>query len=214
MSTWAFRLPSSGTRHRGRPAWLGRHLLAALLGALLACGWHALAPVPVASAVGPGAILATYRLRLKGDGFFREGVSGAIRQSGVKGTATMTIALAEGPGDPRVLDVAIVLDQRLDATPIGKSTPSPNALKGRGILVRDSLTLIGAGQPNFVNAATLRFTKNGKRVAGWWLTSFPGSDADRGFISGAGVVLRGKRLRTKGDGTDTVVPLPAALQPR
>ena len=69
------------------------------------------------------------------------------------------------------------------------------SLEGVGILVDDSLTVIGAGQANFVNAVTLRFSKKGRKVEGWWLGSFPGTDVREGFVAGFGASFKGKRPR-------------------
>ena len=45
-----------------------------------------------------------------------------------------------------------------------------------------------------MNAITLRFRKNGTRVSGWWLASFPAAELDNGFAGGVGLQVRGRLL--------------------
>ncbi len=154
-------------------------------------------PAPVAHAVGAGDAIGEYVIKLRGDGFDRNGSSGRVSEGNVRGRAVLRVSRVAGSADPRNLRVEIVLEKVLVGSLIDRATPTP-ALAGRGILVGDSLTVIGAGQSNFVNALTLRFLKRGRRVAGWWIASFPGSAATDGFVSGMGLAFRGKRLRKPG----------------
>lgn len=148
---------------------------------------------PPAAALGPADALGQYVLRLRGDGFDRDAETNRVSEGSVKGSAVLTVALADDAADPRELAVEIRLDRKLAGSLLDRATPTP-ALSGRGVLVGDSLTVIGAGQANFVNAVTLRFRKRGARLEGWWLASFPGSAADRGFVAGLGLTFRGRRV--------------------
>lgn len=150
---------------------------------------------PEAQAVGAGDVIGQYLLKLKGSGFDRHATNGDVDQSKVRGHAVMTIERAAESADPRLVRISIVLEKNLRKSVLSRATPSPAALEGVGILVDDSLTVIGAGQANFVNAVTLRFAKKGKKVEGWWMASFPGSDVDTGFVAGVGASFKGKRLR-------------------
>ena len=161
-------------------------------------------PPPPAAAVGAGDIVGEYVVRLRGDGFDRSATSGRVDEGAVRGRAVVTVTRAAQDGDPRDVLVRVTLESALTGSLLDRATPTP-ALQGRGILVGDSLTVIGAGQANFVNAVTMRFQKNGRKVEGWWLASFPGSTVDDGFVAGVGLSFRGKRLR-KGQAS----PAPAA----
>jgi hypothetical protein len=152
-------------------------------------------PAPPVEAVDAGDVIGAYALKLSGNGFDRDGNDGAIDQGKVRGNALLVISRANAAADPRLVRVAITLEKNLRRSLLDRATPSPAALEGVGILVDDSLTVIGAGQANFVNAITLRFARKGKKVTGVWLASFPGSDVDQGFVAGVGVTLKGKRLR-------------------
>lgn len=170
----------------------------------LACvaAWVLLVPEPPAEAVGPGDVIGEYVLKLRGQGFDRNATSGRISEDRVRGRALLTILRTSDVGDPRDVTVRIALDSSLKGSVLDRATPTPD-LEGRGVLVGDSLTVVGVGQSNFVNAVMLRFNKKGKKVEGWWLVSFPGADAVEGFVGGAGLAFKGKRLRAS-------KPVPAA----
>ncbi len=171
-----------------------RLLLSLAIAALVACAGFVAAPEPEAQAIGAGDVVGVFRLKLKGSGFDRNADNGRVDQRNVRGNATLVISRANAAADPRLVRVEIRLDKNLNSSVIARATPTP-ALGGIGILVEDSLTVIGAGQANFVNAVTLRFAKQGRRVEGWWLGSFPGTDVDAGFVAGFGASFKGKRLR-------------------
>jgi hypothetical protein len=152
------------------------------------------APAPPAQAIGAGDAIGEYVIKLKGNGFDRNAASGRVTEGGIRGRAVLSVTPASDAGDPRELVVRVTLESNLKGTLLDRATPTPS-LEGRGVLVGDSLTVIGAGQTNFVNALTLRFLKKGKKVDGWWLASFPGAAADEGFVAGAGLSFKGKRMR-------------------
>ncbi len=176
---------------RGR---LRRLLVAAATAALVGVVGVALLPVPDAAAVGSADAVGAWLIALRGDGFDRNATSGSYSQETVRGRAVLNVGRATGDGDPRRLRVEVVLERALAGSLIDRATPSV-ALAGEGVLVGDSLTVIGAGQANFVNALTLRFSRGGKRVDGWWLASFPGSSVDSGFVGGFGTTFKGKRVK-------------------
>ena len=150
------------------------------------------APGEEAAAVGPADVIGIYDVRLSGDAFERDADSGRVAEERVRGRALCQISAA--PGDPRLLTVEVRLAPALDGGLFDRTNPTP-ALRGTGVLVGDSLTVIGAGQANYVNALTLRFLRRGRKVSGSWIASFPGSDTRSGYVAGAGVSLRGKRRR-------------------
>lgn len=169
------------------------------LGALAAAAVVALgawlgAPEPGASAIGPGDAVGEYALRLKGDGFDRAADSGRVSQDRIRGRALLSVTRTTDAADPHDLTVLVTLASSMKGSLLDRATPTP-ALTGRGILVEDSLTVIGNGQSNFVNALTLRFAKKGKRVDGWWMASFQPAEVATGYAAGVGVVVKGKRLR-------------------
>ncbi len=170
----------------------------ALGGAAVLVAWSP-GPAPVAEAVGSADVIGIYRLKLKGGGFDREAITNRYRAGSLRGTATLEISRPAEAVDPRVLQIAILLDGNLIGSTLARATPTP-ALTGVGILVEDSLTVIGTGRSDFVNAVTLRFERGGKRLVGTWLTAFPASDADDGFAAGVGVTFKGKRLKQKSIG--------------
>jgi len=153
-----------------------------------------------ASAVTPENVIAAYRLKLKGDGWWR-GASSAYRVGRVNGGAVLVLTKSD-PDDGKI-HAAIELDAKLAGTLLDLATPNPAAFVGAGFLVGDSLTLVDAGStvdaagPTFVSALNLQFQKAGAKLTGHWLTSYPPSSSDSGAGSGIGVEITGKRLQRK-----------------
>ena len=172
-----------------------RRLVVAVVVAVagVAAVWWA-TPQPEAAAIGAGDAIGEYVVRLRGDAFERNESSGRVSEGTIRGRAVVRVTRTTADGDPHDLTVEVALESALRGGLLDRATPTPT-LRGRGVLVGDSLTAISVGQTNFVNAMTLHFVKNGKKIDGMWIASFPGSDARNGFVAGAGVSFKGKRLR-------------------
>lgn len=158
----------------------------------LAClgAWCAFRPSPRADAVAPAQVVGTYKLRLKGDGFVRS-ASDPYRIERISGTALLQIARTLA--DDTKVQVTIQLDKTLTGGIADLATPKPD-FAGEGYIVGDSLTIIDTGGPTYVNALTLTFLKDGERVAGHWLASFPATDPAKSTTSGVGIDFAGRRL--------------------
>jgi hypothetical protein len=171
-----------------------RALLLGMLGFVAAV---AAMPAPDASAVARSRVVGAYRIRLKGDGWWR-GTSSPYRVGRIAGGAMLVFTQAD-PDDGK-LYAAIQLDPRLDDTLVDLATPDPAAFMGSGFVVGDSLTMLDtgsvltAGGPSYVNALTIQFIKGGARLSGHWLTSYPATDPDSGPASAMGVTFTGRRL--------------------
>jgi len=184
-----------------------RRLLVALVVAVVGATavWWA-SPQPEAAAIGAADAIGEYVVKLKGNGFERNESSGRVSEGNLRGRAVVRIKRTSADGDPKDLTVEVALENALKGGLLDRATPTPS-LRGRGVLVGDSLTVIGVGQTNFVNALTLRFSRKGKRIDGMWISSFPGAAATDGFVAGVGVSFKGKRLRAK-----QVAPASIAVQ--
>jgi hypothetical protein len=145
-------------------------------------------------AVRQAPVVGTYKIKLKGDGWWR-GTTTAYRPDRVGGTALLLL-LRSVPDDGK-LKVVIQVDAAGSLADI--ATPTPD-FSGTGVLVGDSMTVIGSGTPTYVNGITLTFLKGGARVLGHWFASFPPSDAavDSSAAGGVGIDFTGRRL-TKRD---------------
>jgi len=109
-------------------------------------------------------------------------------------------------GDDTKIHVEIWLAPELDGGILDLATPAV-AFVGDGILVGDSMAIIDTGAATYVNALTLTFLKDGERVIGHWVASYPASDAASGAASGVGVSFNGKRLGRGGKDPETKPPL-------
>ncbi len=184
--------------------WLAATLVVAALGVSAA---FVVSP-ETADAVDTTRVLGRYRLKLKGDGFDREAASLSYRNKKLRGNATLTLVRPESAVSAREVIVRIVLDRRLDGSVLDRATPDP-AFLGKGLLIEDSLTVIGTGSANFVNAVTLRFKNKGRKLSGWWLASFPAAAVDGGFAGGVGVQIAGRlQLAQPSPAPVPVDPLP------
>ncbi|MCE9638142.1 MAG: hypothetical protein K8T90_20765 [Planctomycetes bacterium] len=176
----------------------GRMALAALLGAVVAV---AALPSPQADAVPSGGVLGTWKLKLKIDGF------GARASAQGAGAATVDSQRAVGdavlvirPRDAQVNDGIVTIEVALDAataqTVLGRATPGTPAFRGTAAILGDSLAVIDSGQPNYVNAITLRFAPGGRKLAGSWIAVFPASEPTLGeqkFAAGVSATVTGTR---------------------
>ena len=167
-----------------------------VLGGAAAAGALAvgLVPGPAARAVGSADALGTYELKLRGEGFDRDGQSGRIREGALHGDAVLSVTRADASGDPRNVHLVVQLDPALVGSVLDLATPTPQ-FESDAVLVGDWATAIAPGQPDFVNVLTVRFLKKGRRISGWWSASFPGADADKGFAAAVTATFKGRRVR-------------------
>lgn len=174
-----------------------RTYLLAALGFAAAVAFGVTVAPHEASAVPDAAVVGAYRIKLKGDGWWR-GSSSAYRVGRIAGAALLVFTKAD-PDDGK-LHAAIQLDEKLAGTVVDLATPDPAAFVGSGYVVGDSLTLIDTGSAidragaSYLNALTILFQKNGARLTGHWLTSYPASSPDAGPASAIGVDFSGRRL--------------------
>ena len=167
-----------------------KRLLLTAVAALAAVGAALSLPAPrEAAAVAPSQLVGVYKLRLKGEGWLR-GTTEPYRAERVGGSALMTVARAVG--DDTKIHVEIRLAPQLDGGILDLATPAV-AFVGDGILVGDSMAIIDTGAATYVNALTLTFLRDGERVTGHWVASYPATDAANGAASGVGVAFNGKR---------------------
>jgi hypothetical protein len=152
---------------------------------------------PDASAVDQSSLVGAYRLKLKGDGWWR-GATSPYRIGRISGGAVLVFTKSD-PDDGKI-HAAIQLDSKLADSIVDLATPNPAAFVGSGYVVGDSLTMIDTGSTidqagaSYVNALTILFLKDGAKLAGHWLTSYPASSPDQGPASAMGVEFTGKRL--------------------
>lgn len=184
---------------------LRRLLTAALLIAAGAAAAHLPGGgTPEVEALAPADVLGVYVVRLRGNGFTGNSEADVSRTERVRGRVRLTLSRLEDESNTRGLEVRIDLPPALEGTLIDKATPTP-AFRGTGVLVGDSLTAIATGRSDFVNAVTMRFTRRGRIVSGWWLTSLAdGAAVQSNFVTGVGSTFRGRRV------TIAPAPLPAA----
>jgi hypothetical protein len=159
-----------------------------------------------ASAVAPSQLVGVYKLRLKGEGWVR-GTTEPYRSERVGGSALLTVS--RNVADDTKLHVEIRLAPQLDNGVLDLATPGV-AFVGDGVLVGDSMAVIDTGGPTYVNALTLTFLRDGDRVIGHWVASYPATDAANGAASGAGVSFNGRRQGRP----DKPAATPAAKSPR
>jgi hypothetical protein len=146
-------------------------------------------PAPDAQAVVSAQVVGTYKLKLRGDGWWR-GASTPYSLSRVNGWAYLV--LTRSIPDDGKLKVAIQVDSATSL--VGVATPTPD-FSGTGILVGDSMTVIGSGAPTYVNAIQITFLKGGAKVAGHWMAAFPPSDVvpDGNAAGGFAASFTGRR---------------------
>jgi hypothetical protein len=174
-----------------------RALLLTALGVATAVSFGAAVSSPNASAVAQASLVGAYRLKLKGDGWWR-GASSPYRIGRVSGNAVLVFTKSD-PDDGK-LHAAIQLDPKLADTLVDLATPNPAAFVGSGYVVGDSLTMVDTGSTidpagtTYLNALTITFLKDGAKLTGHWLTSFPASSPDSGPASAIGIDFTGRRL--------------------
>lgn len=173
--------------------------VAALAAAAGALAW----PVSQdAAAVAPSQLVGVYRLKLKGEGWIR-GTTAPYQSSRVGGTASMTVT--RSLADDTKIHVEIRLAPQLDGGILDLATPAV-AFVGDGVLVGDSIAVIDTGAATYVNALTMTFFKDGERVVGHWVASYPATDAANGAASGVGVSFTGRRPGRGEKPSDTASP--------
>jgi hypothetical protein len=157
-----------------------------------------------AQAVAAAQVVGTYRIKLKGDGWWR-GTTDPYKADRTNGTGLLVLS-HDVPDDGK-LKVVIQVDAA--GSLVDVATPTPD-FSGTGLVVGDSMTVIGSGAPTYVNAITLTFLKGGARLVGHWVASFPPSDAapDTSAAGGFGADFTGRRLTRLGNGG----PAPAAAR--
>jgi hypothetical protein len=178
-----------------------KRLLLTTVAALAAAAFSfALPQARDAAAVAPSQIVGLYKLRLKGEGWIR-GTTEAYRSSRVGGPAMLTVT--RPAVDATKMHVEIRLAPQLDGGILDLATPAV-AFVGDGVLVGDSMAIIDTGAATYVNALTLTFQKDGDKLVGHWVASYPATDAAAGAASGMGVSFTGKRVGRDGKGNDDV----------
>jgi hypothetical protein len=188
-----------------------RLLLTAVAALAAAAGTLALPQARDAAAVAPSQVVGLYKLRLKGEGWIRGSVE-PYRSSRVGGSAMLTVT--RPTADATKLHVEIRLAPQLDGGVLDLATPAV-AFVGDGVVVGDSMAIIDTGAATYVNALTLTFVKDGERVVGHWVASYPATDAASGAASGVGVSFNGKRQgRTPKEADTPAVASPIAKTSR
>jgi hypothetical protein len=172
-----------------------KRLLVALgVAAAAAFALLAVRPAPQAEAVAAPQVVGAYRIKLKGDGWWR-GTTTPYAVDRVNGNALLL--LARNVPDDGKLKVVINVDTQGGLVDV--ATPTPD-FTGTGTLVGDSMTAIGSGTATYVNAITLTFQKGGTRILGHWIAAFPPSDAapDASAAGGFGADFTGRKLNKRG----------------
>ena len=175
-----------------RSAALALALGVALGAAAVVVSTHA---APEAGAVAPADVVGVWRVKLSGDGWLRTNAGDRQREA-IRGPAYLALSLVNPEANDRRLRVEVRLPPTMEGSLLDAATPEP-AFLAEGYLVGDSMAVIDSGQPNFVNTLTLRFLKDGARVAGWWVAAFPPTSADSGAASAVGLAFAGRRLPTR-----------------
>lgn len=173
-----------------------RLLLSVIAAAAAALVLFAARSAPDAQAVAPAQVVGVYKIKLKGDGWWR-GTTTAYGAERVNGNALLVFARNQ-PDDGK-LKVSIQLDPALSGGLVDVATPTPDFL-GTGMLVGDSMTVIGNGAATYVNAITFTFLKGGARIIGHWVAAFPPSDAapDSSAAGAFGIDFAGRKLSKRG----------------
>jgi hypothetical protein len=189
-----------------------RLLLTAIVALGAAAGALAWPVSQDAAAVAPSQLVGVYKLKLKGEGWIR-GSTEPYRASRVGGAAMLTVT--RSLADDTKIHVEVRLAPELDGGILDLATPAV-AFVGDGVLVGDSMAVIDTGAATYVNAMTLTFLKDGERVIGHWVASYPATDAANGAASGVGVAFTGRRDGRTGkpSGTDkpTATPISKAAR--
>ena len=179
---------------------LVRCLLAA--GAAVAAGLLLAGPADDVEALTSGQVLGTWNLKLKGDGW--AGRAGAADQplvdvSRVSGTGVLVVRPRDPDVNDGLLTFEVVLDKATAKSLLGPATSGTPAFSASAALIGDSIGLIDAGQPNFVNAMTLRFDRKARKVTGAWMAVYPASDPTLGtqkFATAVSVTVKGRRTKS------------------
>lgn len=172
-------------------------VLAAALCALLLAG-AALVFVPGSrpvSALSTADVTGVYVLRLTGDAWARVDATGDNPKGSaqrVKGGAFL-ILTSDSERNDGVVKVELRLDRKLEGSVLDRVTGSPDFV-AEGVIIGDRLTLIDSGSSIFVSAMDVRFEREGRKIAGSWLVSWPAAAADATFVGGARIDLKGKRF--------------------
>lgn len=168
-------------------------LIVALVTSLV--GMVSLSAPPTADALVPAQVVGRYRLKLKGIGALRADADydeGKIREN-----AELVLTHTGGDANSALLDVEVHLVGARRNSLLERGTPEAPQFRASGMLVGNSLSLIDTGSAGFVNALTLQFLRNGKKVSGGWITALPATAADRGPMVSLHVAVTGKRLKNK-----------------
>jgi hypothetical protein len=184
-----------------------RRLALAVVGAALGAALATSVAAPAAvEAVPSGDVVGRYRIVLKGEGF---GARPSPKDDGVKvvagkvsGGGTLEVEARDADVNDGIVTVRITLDPATAQTLLGPAVGNP-PFTATAALVGDSIALIDAGQPNYVNAVVLRFHNGGRKVSGSWMAAFPAQAADlgeQGFATGVTVLLTGRRIARDGPG--------------
>ena len=158
-------------------------------------GMMALPDPPPAEALVPAQVVGRYRLKLKGLGALR--ADAAYDEGKIRENAELVLTHSEGDANSALVDVEIHLVGARRNSLLERGTPEAPQFRASGMLVGNTLSLIDTGSAGFVNVLTLQFLRNGKKVAGGWITALPATAADRGPMVSLHVAVSGKRVKTK-----------------
>ena len=146
-----------------------RAFLLTVLGFAAAVAAGAAISTPDAAAVPQSSLVGAYRLKLKGDGWWR-GASSPYRVGRINGGAILVFTKSDP--DDGMIHAAIQLDSKLTGTLVDLATPDPAAFVGSGYVVGDSLTMLDTGSTidragtTYLNAMTILFLKRSSPVLG------------------------------------------------
>ena len=163
---------------------------------------HVVVDSPPADAVTSGQVIGAYLVKLKGDGWAaRVGPKAAGNPLGyhnarIQGGGRLEVAARDETVNDGLVTVRVFLDPATSAGILGGATTGTPAFEGTAAVIGDSISVIDAGQPNYVNVLTLRFAKGGRSVTGSWMAAFPALEADlatQKFATGVSVTVTGRR---------------------
>ena len=163
------------------------------------------ASLPQAEALTAGDLVGAYVVKFKGDGWAsrssaKAGAPTGYQNARIAGTGRIEIVARDASVNDDLVTVRVLLDAPTKAGMLGAATSGTPALEATAAVVGNSISLVGSGQPNYVNAMVLRFDGAGRKVNGNWMAVFPALAADPKFATGVSVTVTGKRSLRDGPG--------------
>jgi len=169
--------------------------LAVAAGAFLPSGDDGVAARPT------GSVIGVYQARLRGDGWSARNPSSAAevqsKKERISGTARIEVVARDPDVNDGFVTVRVYLDAKAAKSLLGSATPKNPAFEGTAALAGDAFAAIDTGQPNYVNALSLRFDRRGRKVQGDWMAVYPALEADlaaQKFAASVTVSLSGRRV--------------------